>query len=171
MSALPLAVILTAPTEPQSIGGVIPITVEVRNVGDRPIWMVGVMDGSELGLRYPRYQPNIVGAMGATSEPLPLPDMVAPLRLQDFLRLLPGQGFDPTIPQKGATYLPLNTFTSFRPLHPGRYEFRLSLSTDSPQDEDWLGIIGYPGQDQVLSRLAEVPRLQIESNTAVVEVR
>ncbi|HKX30918.1 MAG TPA: hypothetical protein VJ302_24725 [Blastocatellia bacterium] len=170
-----LAVILKGPSEPPAPGALVHLTIEVRNLTDRPLWMVGVLDGSEEGLRYPHYRPGLTSPTVEPSwlrpEPMPLSDMVAPLRLQDFCHLQPGEGFDPTVPRDGAAYQPLKTFASFRPPAPGRYEFRLTLSTDSDQDEEWLGIVGYPGQDEVLKRLAQVPRLHLESNTAIIEVR
>ena len=172
MSDFPLVVALTVPTKPQIVGAPVPISIEVRNVSAHPLWMVGVLDGSEMGFRFPHYLPHITGP-----KPLPPPEglpwcgNVAPLRLQDFHRLLPGEGFDPTAPQHDASYLPLVTFANFCPSSPGCYELRLTLSTESQQNDDWLGILEYPGKTKVLERLAQVPRLRIESNVAMVEVR
>lgn len=172
MSDLPLAVVLSIPAVPHRVGAPIPVSIEVKNISDRTLWMIGVMDGSELGLRYPHYQPRITGSQPLPSpEPTPLPDMVAPLRIIDFRQLAPGEGFDPTDPQHEAAYLPLSTFVNFRPPSPGRYEFRLTISTESRENEEWLGIMGYPGWEAVVERLAEVPRLRIESNVAVAEVQ
>jgi hypothetical protein len=171
MPNAPLSLILTVPAQPIRVGEAVPLSVVVRNVSDRPLYMVGVLDGSEVGFRYPHYLPQITAL-----QPLPPPEglpecgNVAPLRLKDFRLLQPGEGFDPTSPHDEIAYLPLITFQTFRPPFTGRYEFRLTLSTESEQDEQWLGIIEYPGKEQVLSRLAQVPRLRIESNVATVEV-
>ena len=39
------------------------LSVRITNVSDEPIWMVGVLPGSE-GLRYPQYQVEIEGPSG-----------------------------------------------------------------------------------------------------------
>ena len=167
-----LAVILTIPPEPQKVGAPIPISTEVRNISDHPLWMVGVLDGSEMGFRYPHYKPLIRGPKSLPpSDELDACGNVAPLRLQDFRSLPPGEGFDPTASLDGTAYLPLQAFANFRPSIPGRYEFTLTVSTASQKEQDWLGMLGYPGEEMVLARLAYVARLQVESNIAIVEVR
>ncbi|HEV3468966.1 MAG TPA: hypothetical protein VG148_06565 [Pyrinomonadaceae bacterium] len=158
---------MTVPDGPHEVGAVVPVRVEVRNVSARPLWAVGVLDGSEAGYRHPVYTPSVEG-------PRPVPPQeadgcgnVAPLRIEDFRLLAPGEGFDPT---RGPNYLPLLAFANFAPAHPGRYELRLTLSTESDNAEDWLGMIGYPGEEAVVERLKEVPRLRAESAPVVVEV-
>ena len=169
--SVPLSVILTTPGEPQKTGQPIPVSVQVKNISDHPLWLIGVLDGSEAGLRYPHWQPEIITPHPLSeAEPLPLSDMSAPLRAQDFRRLQPGESFDPTAATGEAAYLPITTFQNFRPAVPGRYEFRLTFSTASEEDEEWLGLIGYPGEAEVLKRLKEVPRLRVKSNSAIIEV-
>lgn len=171
MAAL-LAVILTTSVAFVRKGEPVPISIGVRNISGVPLWMVGVVDGSEAGFRFPKYLPSIIGPPPLPpSENLPWCGMVAPLRLEDFRYLEPGQSFDPTVPVNGAGYLPLVTFSSFRPRFTGRYEFALTLSTESEVDEEWLGIVEYPGKEAVLARLALVPRLRVESNRIELEVR
>lgn len=165
----PLKVILTVPPGPHRVGTVVPVRVEVRNVSARPVWAVGVLDGSEAGYRHPVYKPSV-------KEPRPSPPPesegcgnVAPLRLEDFRRLAPGEGFDPTDTAAGPNFLPLFALSNFTPAHAGRYELRLTLSTESGEAEDWLGMLGYPGEEAVVERLKGVPRVRVESDPAVVE--
>lgn len=166
-----LDVILHVPESPHPVGASLSVQVEVRNVSDRPLWMIGVLEGSEVGFRYPHYRPTVTGPE-PISEPEALPHFgnVAPLRLDDFHRLAPGESFDPTRPVHGAHYHPLLTFTSFRPPGPGRYTLQLTLSTESRDPTEWLGIIETPNKAAILDRLADVPRLRITSNEAVVRV-
>ncbi len=169
MPELPLSVRLTVPSEPQQVGAPVQVSIAVRNISDQPLWIIGVLEGSELGLRYPHYLPQITG-------PQPLPaveieyDMLAPLRLQDFRRLAAGESFDPTAQQNGEAYLPLYTFTNFRPPAPGRYELRLTLSTESTANEQWMGGWELPGKEQAQERLTLVPRLRVDSNVAIIMV-
>jgi len=172
MADSPLQVTLHVPDAPQSVGALVPVRVEVRNTSDRAVWMVGVLEGSEVGFRYPHYLPTITGP-----EPVPEPEgrphfgNVAPLRLDDFHRLAPGESFDPTEPLHDAHYHPLLTFAQFRPSAPGRYTLQLTLSTKSQDATEWLGIIETPDKEAILARLADVPRLRVESNAASVDVQ
>lgn len=163
-----LTVKLTSSGTPK-IGEPLLVGVEVRNVSAAPLWMVGVLDGSEAGVRYPHYQPTIQGPVPWSSEPLECGN-VAPLRLSDFRHLMPGEGFDPTDPAGGAAFMPLIAFLNFRPQHSGVYELGLVLSTESTKAEEWLGMPGYPGEEEVLARLSQIPRLRIESNTLSINV-
>jgi hypothetical protein len=170
MSEAPLSVVLAVPSVLQKVGVVIPVKIEVRNVSSAGFWMVGVLDGSEQGYRFPHYRPSI-----RSDQPVPPPEMeacgnVAPLRLQDFTHLDPNESFDPTVSNSSAAYFPLYTFANFVAPTPGSYQFQLKLSTLSDKEEDWLGMLGYPGESDVLARLKDVPRVELESNVATVIV-
>ena len=170
MSEAPLSVVLTVPSVPQNVGVVIPVKIEVRNISSAALWMVGVLDGSEQGYRFPHYRPSI-----RSDQPVSPPEMeacgnLAPLRLQEFTHLDPNQSFDPTVSDTGAAYFPIFTFTNFVAPTPGSYHFQLKLSTLSDKDDDWLGMPGYPGESDVLERLKNVPRVEVESNVATVVV-
>lgn len=153
-------------------GRPVPLQVEVRNVGDTDIWMVGVLDGSEGGVRYPHYLPAVmrdgvaVAAPGAAEDPL-----VARLRVEDFRRLAPGASFDPTSPANGASYQPLSTFATWPCPQAGEYQYVLGLSTTSERPEQWLGRLG-PAEDveRLHDLIARVPRLTITSNILTVHV-
>ncbi len=54
-----LDLVLYGPEGPQPVGRPAPIQVEVRNTGAREVWIAGVLDGSEAGLRYPHYLPSV----------------------------------------------------------------------------------------------------------------
>jgi hypothetical protein len=166
-----LSVALSAPAGKQSAGEPIRVTIEVRNISGHAIWIVGALDGSDTGLRFPHYLPRINGAPPPLSGEEEYLDVASPLRPEDFRQLQPGDGFDP-VARLNLTLNPLLAhFTEFVPPAPGHYELRLTLSTESDQDEQWLGIMDYPGKDEALRRLASVPRLRIESNALVIEAK
>jgi hypothetical protein len=172
MSTPVLAVTLQGPKEPQCIGVQIPVTIEVRNLSHQIIWIIGVLSGSEEGIRYPYYLPQITMLGQVIAEP-PLPEdpLVGPLRLGDFRLLAPDEAFDPTRPHPGATFLPISTFSNFQPVVPGRYEYTLILSTESQSPEQWLGRFGQDAElSGVLERIEQVPRLTVRSNVLEVEV-
>lgn len=167
-----VAVVLRAPDGVHPQGRPVPLQVEVRNIGDTEIWMVGVLDGSEGGVRYPHYLPTVmrdgvtVAAPGAAEDPL-----VAPLRAEDFRRLAPGASFDPTSRDDGTRYQPLSTFAAWACPHAGEYQYVLELSTTSDDPQQWLGRLGAAGDPEHLRELiARVPRLRITSNVLTVRV-
>jgi hypothetical protein len=151
----------------------VPVRVEVRNAGRGDLWMVGVVGGSEEGVRPPRYRPSVTRDGVVVAEPPPPEDpLVAPLRRADVRRLAPGEGFDPTAPEGGAAYLPLSTFATFAPAEPGRYSYALVLSTESEEPREWLGSFGQDAErEAVLELVARVPQLTVASNVLEVEVR
>lgn len=146
--------------------------ITVRNLSQQSVWIVGVVDGSEDAIRYPHYLPQISMAGQVIAEPPPPEDpLVGPLRLVDFRLLAPDEAFDPTSPHLGAAYLPISTFSNFRPAVPGRYELTVVLSTESQYPEQWLGYFGQDAErSAVLERIAQVPRLTVRSNVLEVEV-
>jgi hypothetical protein len=169
MSA-PLTIILSAPDAVYRVGQPVGISIEVCSISDAPVRIVGVLDGSETGVRFPYYLPEI-----KSSAKFELPEMevcgtTAPLRTTDFRLLKPRECFDPTKSAGEASYLPLFIFNNFRPTAPGVYEFSLTLSTESERHGQWLGILGYPGEEKVLELLKEVPRLTVKSNILTIKV-
>jgi hypothetical protein len=165
------AVVLTlrAPAGPQPVGQSVDVAVEVRHLGAGDVWMVGVIDGSEEGVRYPHYRPSVTsGGVVAAAPPPPEDPLVGPLRVADFRRLGPGEVFDPTRGEGGGAYLPLSTFASFHPAQPGVYRYTLTLSTESSQPEEWLGRFGQDRERAaVLDLVVRVPRVTITSNVDV----
>lgn len=163
---------LHAPAGPHPAGRPVPVLVELRNSGDEDLWVVGVLDGSETGTRYPHWLPSIhrsgpidrqpgsrPGEVMVAGRPRAEDPMVGPLRPEDFRCLRPGEGFDPGR---------LATFAVFAPPAPGSYTYALEVSTESESAEAWLG---YFGQDRsVLELVARVPRFTIGA-TVTVEVR
>lgn len=172
MDGSDLSIMLRSPEEKQGVGMPIPIKIEVRNLSQQSVWVVGVVDGSEDAIRYPHYLPRIAVAGQVVAErPPPEDPLVGPLRLADFRLLAPGEAFDPTNPHPGAAFLPISTFSNFRPVVQGRFEFSLVLSTQSQNPEQWLGYFGQDAErSAVLERIAQVPRLTIRSNVLKVEV-
>jgi hypothetical protein len=154
--------------QPVPVNRPVPVGVEVRNVSPNPVWAVGVLDGSEVGLRYPYYIPHIE-APGYELVVPEWPEMTSPLRAADFRLLTPGQAFDPTEPAHGAGYLPLVAFRDFIPSSAGRYRLSLMFSADSMRDEQWLGSLPDPGQDRLVHRVAKVPHCRVVSNVLIVD--
>jgi hypothetical protein len=168
----PVVLLLRGPEGPCFVGQPVAVRIEIRNDGAEDLWMVGVVDGSEEGVRYPHYRPAVTRDGDVVGKPPPPEDpLVGPLRTTDFRCLGPGEAFDPTRPEAGAAYMPLSTFATFRPAEPGIYRYTLVLSTESSQPEEWLGRFGQEAErSAVLELVARVPRLTVTSNALEVEV-
>jgi hypothetical protein len=153
-------------------GRPVAVRIEVRNVTDSDLWMVGVLDGSEEGVRYPHYRPAVMRDGDTVAAPGPAEDpLVARLRVEDFRRLAPGESFDPTAPEAGADYGALSTFTTWACPEPGEYQYVLALSTSSEDPGQWLGRVGPAGDGETLRDLiARVPRLNVTSNVLTVRI-
>lgn len=165
-----LSVVLTTTDEPHAVGAPIPVSVRVRNVSDDPIVIVGVLDGSEAGVRFPHYSTQITGTGDVPAAAIEF-DMLAPIRPTDFRRLAPGEEFDPTDRLVSSGYLPLVRFNDFRPPAPGRYELRLTLATDADDPSAWFGTWNQQDTERITALVAQVPRVRVESNALVIVVR
>ncbi|MGW6013470.1 hypothetical protein [Streptomyces sp. NPDC055210] len=185
--------VLYGPGGPQPLGRPATVRVELRNTGDHDLWIAGVLDGSENGLRFPHYRPTVTRAGEGEGEgvgegdgggagvaeygtvvasPAPAEDpLVGPLRPADLRRLAPGESWDPT---SGPGCLPLMTFAHFIPRHPGRYRYTLTLDTDAARPEDWLGGFGVPvgtERENLLALVARVPRTRVVAAPVEVDFR
>jgi hypothetical protein len=160
-----VVLLLAGPGRPVAAGEPLRVGVEVRNEGDTEVCLVGVVDGSEHGVRYPHWRPTVSVGGRVVAEPGPPEDpLVGPLRRDDFRRLAPGDSFDPA----GLGYLPLATFATFRPSEPGTYRCTLAFSTESERPEQWLGRFGQEAErDAVLELVTRVPRLRLRSELEV----
>jgi hypothetical protein len=172
MANLPIRVELDASSDKVGRGAILPVRVRVTNTGSRDVWFVGNLDGSEAGYRYPHYTPRISGPEEASLGEGPFwCGTVVPLRIEDFVRLEPGQSFDPTQPSNGAGFQPLHLFSRYTPSTPGRYELSLTISTEGASEEDWGVIpVDYPGKQAISEKLQQVPRGAAESNRLIIQV-
>ena len=151
------------------VGQRVEIRVTIHNASDHAIWIVGVVDGSEGGVRFPRYIPSVkLDGRVVAAPPPPEDPLVGPLRVEDFHRLDPGESFDPTRQARGAAYLPLSTFANFTPSKQGNHRFELALSTQSDSPEQWLGRFNQEDdRASVLELIEKVPSLSV---TAAFEI-
>ncbi|MFD6285500.1 hypothetical protein [Streptomyces sp. NPDC060205] len=168
--------VLYGPSGPQPLGRPATVRVELRNTGDHDLWIAGVLDGSENGLRFPHYRPTVTrsDSDGGTvvASPAPAEDpLVSPLRPADLRKLSPGESWDPA---SGPGCLPLMTFAHFAPRRPGRYRYTLTLDTDAAGPEDWLGGFGVPtgtAREDLLALVALVPRTRVVADPVEVDFR
>jgi len=150
----------------QSVDEPLDLSVRVTNISDRPVWVVGVLPGSD-GLRYPQYLAEIEGPSGPVDMRLPEGlDYARGLRPNDFVQLDPGESFDP---QEGHGFIPIQQLAWFKPTAPGRYRLRLCLDATAENPRQWMGHTVSPDQRRVESLIEQVPKVQVHSNTLEID--
>jgi len=163
----PIRVEIDAPSgTQQSIQDPPDLSVRIVNVSSRTIWMVGVLPGSD-GLRYPQYRVEIEGPSGPVRLRLPEGlDYARGLRQDDFVRLEPGESFDP---QEGRGFVPIQQLAWFKPGEPGRYRLRLVFDATSENPRDWLGHTPVYDAHHIEKLIEQVPHEEVWSNTLEIE--
>jgi hypothetical protein len=150
----------------QSLDEPLDLSVQITNISDRPIYMVGVLPGSE-GLRFPRYSARIEGPSGPVEIRFPeAMDYARGLRQEDFVRLAPGESFDP---QQGKGFIPLQQVTWFKPDEPGTYRLGILFDATAQDPRQWMGHTFVRDREQVEALIRQVPHVQVSSNTLEVE--
>lgn len=167
MSENPIRVELNAPEgTPHPIDEPPELSVRIVNVSDEPIWMIGVLPGSE-GMRYPLYRAEIEGPSGPVRLRLPEAlDYARGLRQEDFVRLEPGESFDP---QQGQGFVPIQQLAWFKPKEPGVYRVRIVFDATADNPRDWLGQTPVRASRQVTRLIKRVPHARVWSNTVEIE--
>jgi hypothetical protein len=166
MSEAPIRIELFSEKGPlQSLEEPLDLSVRITNTSDKTIWMVGVLPGSE-GLRYPLYVAELEGPSGPVEVQFPEGlDYVRGLRPEDFVRLDPGESFDP----QGKGFIPIQQFAWFKPAEPGCYRLQLRCDTTAEDPRYWLGHTFVRDRQRVETMLNRVPRFDLRSNTLELE--
>lgn len=142
------------------------LLVQITNVSDEPVWVVGVLPGSD-GLRYPQYVAEIEGPSGPVPTALPEGlDYARGLRPDDFVRLNPGESIDP---QQGKGFIPIQGLAWFKPTEPGTYRLRLRLDATAEDPREWMGHTYIRDRRQVETLIRQVPKVEVRSNTLEIE--
>jgi hypothetical protein len=150
----------------QSLDEPLDLSVRVTNVSDEAVWMVGVLPGSG-GLRYPQYSAEIEGPSGPVRQPFAEGlDYARGLQAEDFVRLHPGESFDP---QEGKRYIPIQELAWFQPTEPGRYRLRLRFDATAGDARHWLGQTPVRDRTRVERLIREVPQVEVWSNILEIE--
>lgn len=150
----------------QSLDEPLALAVRITNVSDEPVWVVGVLPGSE-GLRYPQYMAEIEGPSGPVQTRFPEGlDYARGLQPEDFVRLNPGESFDP---QRGKSFIPIQQLAWFKPAKPGKYRVRLRLDATAEDPRQWMGHTFVRDQKKVETLIKRVPHVKVESNTVEIQ--
>jgi hypothetical protein len=139
--------------------------VAVTNISDQPIWLVGVLPGSDR-LRYPRYIAQIDGPDGPMPSQSPeVLDYAPGLRVDHFVQLAPGESFDP----QGEGFIPIQQLARLHPQKSGRYRIRLCFDSTATDPREWMGQTHTQHRSQVEKLIEQVPKVQVWSNQLEID--
>lgn len=163
----PIKLELLAPTGPiESPDRPLGLSVRVTNISDVPVWMVGVLPGSD-GLRYPHYIAEIEGPSGPVQMGFPEAlDYIPGLRSENFVQLAPGESFDP----QGKGFIPIQQLAWFKPAEPGTYRVRLHFDATAQDPQQWMGHTAVRDRLEVESLIRKVPPVRVSSNTLEIKI-
>ena len=116
---------------------------------------------------YPQYTAEIEGPSGPVELWLPEGlDYARGLQADDFVRLNPGESFDP---QEGKRYIPIQLLAWFKPTEPGTYRLRLRFDATADDPRLWMGQTPVRNRSKVERLIKQVPQVEVCSNTLEVE--
>ena len=147
-----------------SVGELPSITVRIRNKTDKDAILVGSLDGSTEGWRFPKCRIEILDAAGkpVTAAMARCGNMNA-LRTNDFVLVRAGDSFYPF----GKGFFPPPQFYQFPIPGPGDYTVRFHYAT-SERVQDYFGDERRSGNSQAspeIQRLVtQVPKVELKSN-------
>ena len=147
------------------VGEIPKMNVMLTNQGDETIVLPRVLDGSEVGWRFPKCG---IELYDENQEPILLQGIgrcgnMSTLRAEDFVRLSPNESFD----------LAQNGYAGFAAFHqisqkPGTYWIRYYYQTSGGAVEDYYGderMMEVPEVDAEIRKLASrVPKVSVYSN-------
>jgi hypothetical protein len=156
------------------LGSVPKVTVAITNQTGANIYLVGSLDGSDWRGRYPYCYFEVIGPDGESAVPeLILEDpLCSPLREKDFVKVTPGEAFDPYDQSLGffpAVQLDPAVFRA-----PGAYRVRFVYSTKSDDIALWRngGWNGTPEDERpkILDLFDQVPKLEVRSDEISITI-
>jgi hypothetical protein len=114
------------------------LSVRIINKSSKSVCLIGNLDGSESKRRYPHLYFTVSGVETGLVEPFrTFCGNVNPLRIEDFVQLLPGDRFDPYMRIDDLGFWPTG-LREFKFKKVGKYTFTFNYSTMSGELNDWV---------------------------------
>lgn len=147
------------------IGQVPSLTVRIRNKTGGEVHLVGSLDGSTCGWRFPKCRLEILDPAGrSVALPLGRCGNMNALRTDDFVRVRAGDSFYPF----GLGFFRPSEFSRFPVTTPGEYTVRFHYTT-SDRLQDYFGDerrrVGTQVSPEIQRLFEKVPKLELQSNS------
>ncbi|MCC2545120.1 hypothetical protein LJY25_01570 [Hymenobacter sp. BT175] len=159
------------------------LRIKIQNMADSAITLVNAPEGADLSQRYPHatfYVSKVAGSSEEIRKAPPKTGSITRIGPGDFIRLAPGESFDPLA--KAASF-PASLPLTFPVLPAGVYDISFQYSTLADDLPDWLSNVDWYDDlagtimvsrrkeyDAIVPLLSRVPRVVLSSNTVRVTV-
>jgi hypothetical protein len=135
-----------------TVGDVPKVSVVIRNDSDRPVVLVGSLDGSEERWRYPLVYFELTGPEGENAfGPYGRCGNMDGIRVEDFVKVQPGETFDP---YSSGFFGPIALSRALFD-RAGTYRLSFTYSTLAPELADWWGRPAISQVDEDIASLVE----------------
>jgi hypothetical protein len=149
--------------------------IRIWNLSIQDVYIVGSLDGSNTGDRYPHLSIVVEGpAGGYQREVFPGCNFVNPIRREDFLRVPPQESMDPYQHIDSEGFFPNLALERGKLTTPGTYRIVFQYSSNEPDVSQWYGGFAETRHEDpsLVELLTMVPRVDLEcSATIIVEER
>ncbi|MFT3786800.1 MAG: hypothetical protein QM770_11635 [Tepidisphaeraceae bacterium] len=143
------------------------LAVSLRNQGNVDIYLIGSLDASDCKWRYPHCYFEVIGPNGVPStQPLARCGNMNTLRAKDFVKVRPGETFDPYQRIDNYGFFSPHQFAAENFTQPGKYRIRFVYSTTSTDIGDWAGDGGprVASNSEIVRMFRMVPKVEAQSD-------
>jgi hypothetical protein len=166
----PFACILVSGRDTYELGDYPQFAVRILNRSSREVYLVGSLDGSTSGRRFPTCRFEVTDAAGKpVNWPGPFCGNMGLLRAEDFA-LVPGrEAFNPF----GKGFFPSYPFPVSRQ-EPGTFAVRFFYSTSSRRVSDYFGAYSgreFPVKPEIQQRFDQIPHVELRSKELKITFR
>jgi len=118
------------------------ISAQIINGTEKAVYLVRTLDGSERKARFHHAYYSVTGVEGGLSETqFGYCGVLNPLRIQDFVRVEPGNDFDPHEQNDYHLFSKAAKLVHSRFVKSGSYTFKFHYSTENGDIKDWRGSV------------------------------
>lgn len=157
------------------VQGTVPrVNVAITNKSGKDVYLVGSLDGSEVGWRFPKCGFELLDAAGKPvpqKRPMSRCGNMNALKTTDFAKVAEGAEFNPT----GKGFFGSSQLYRFRQLPPGTYILRFYYQTSTKSAEDYSGDLQRsrlkPVSPEIQELFEAVPLIDIKSNDLQITVQ
>ena len=153
------------------VGKVPRLVVTLTNQTDADIYLVGSLDASDSKWRYPHCTFEVSGPPRNPPPEYGRCGNMNSLRVEDFVKVPPGGGFDPTRGVWGSGWLTPDHKPAAGFSVPGVYRVRFVYSAKCDDIGQWNGFLNSATVgDEVAARFGREPKVEVRSDEFVVTV-
>ncbi len=173
LDAMPrLQVVLRSTKSKHKVGEEVGLQIRIKNIWDEPVVVVGSLDGSSTGARYPKLTLELRDPEGhviATPNISKCGNINAP-RAKEFMELAPGKELDPYVRIDDYGYF-ANPLMLWKPTVKGKYTLTFTYDTSVGEFSEWTsGLNRLPPGDELMKLFNRVHHVKVNSKPLILTV-